>query len=239
MRLNNLKNGANNAHDPESIERVEALLKQAADFEPDIQPVDDFVAQALKRRSRFRMGSSRPIALGATGLAGMAAAFVLVMLTSRHEMIIPSIAPPMPANGPSTADGTQAKGTPVPGSNPASTGQNNLGDQRNTPKVDTGAQERSRIQNAGFETRSNRRRDSARPAQRVPKVRWENEVVQRYDRGVMAPTYVEEQGHNGEVEYHPVMVPVATETGARPILIDGGPDVTFSLTNSPEETSHK
>ena len=153
--------------------------------------------------------------------------------------MVPTIGPPMPATDTPLAENSQNKEQPgVQGSTLANVNPKTIVGAAG-PKVDTGLQERGRIQDADYETRSGRRRDSGKAARRIPKVRWENEVVQRYDRGVMAPTYVEEQGHNGEVEYHPVMVPVATETGARPILIDGGPDATFSLTNNPEETSHK
>jgi len=241
MRLNNLLKNYSDSGDPDSVEWTEALLKHAADFEPDVQPVDDFIAKALRKKTRFRMDPFRPLAMGMTGIAGMAAALLVVTVMSKREIMLPQIAPPMPASRDNSSVSTSNQEKPQIGDGSANgvKVQNKAADQGEQSKPESAEQNRSQIQNAGYESRGARRREAGKTNRSVPKVRWENEVVQRYDRGVMAPAYVEEQGHNGEVEYHPVLMPVATETGARPVLIDGGPDATISWTSSPQEASHK
>lgn len=104
-----------------------------------------------------------------------------------------------------------------------------------------GTDRQNRVQNASIETPLRRPppRDRKRESG-VPKVRWQNETVQRYDRGVIAPAYmVEERSHNGDVVYQPVMMPVTTETGARPLLMEGAPDTSIQFTSLSEETAHR
>jgi hypothetical protein len=258
MRLNNESGGSRrrNTGAP-AIERVESLLRQAADFEPAIQPANDFVRVALRGQDRRRVSRLRPLVLGFSSLAsGVAAAALLLFFLSHNEGMRGTVAENGDAPavhlpnsfGPSGPNPSHDSRDTVPGSKASKSGTaivvHGNSEAGREPRGDsdgaTAGSRDARLQIANYEPRPHSVSRSRERETPIPKVRWQNEVVQRYDRGVIEPAYVvEERDRNGDVVYKPVMMPVTQETGARPILVDGMPDTSIQLTNPSGESSQK
>lgn len=260
MRLNINRPGIGRATGARPApDRVENMLRLAADFDPGIEPVEDFVRAALgPRAARIRKRRSvRPLALGFSSLAGGigAAALLLFVLSlneaGRQTIGVDGSPPTMSLPGEAQGKSVESVDPPTAPTGKGDARANAGGSHAAAPKQSSseGAEEQAsepvvrhpRIEAASMEeSRPVEPPETHEHVKRIPKVRWRNEVVQRYDRGVYAPAYmVEEKDRNGDVVYQPVMMPVTTETGARPLLIDGAPDTTIQWTSQSEESSHK
>jgi hypothetical protein len=242
MRLTNHSGGAGRrTTDSADLARVETLLRHSANFEPEIQPVDDFVRRALRRTGRRVFYRARPLILGFSSLASGVGVAAIVMFIAAHNEMVDMTVPPGVVKatppfvgleqGPKSDNG-------APEIRPPTIAQSSAKPAEST--VSTDAAIGRSLQRASYESRPRPERPVEKKVAAVPKVRWKTETVQRFDRGVMAPAYmVEERDHNGDVVYQPVMMPVTTETGARPVLTDGMPDTSIQLSNMSEETSNK
>jgi hypothetical protein len=232
------------------VRRVENMLKLAADFDPGIEPADDFVRAGLSAGRVRRSKSVRPVVLGISSLAsGVAAAALLLFVFSHNEagkqMLGLGEGEPI-VSVPGGGDNKAADAVKPPAvETHKSEGGKSVVAQNPPNKRVIGAEESEHpvtrhyphIETASEETHPE---DRSEPVKHIPKVRWRDEVVQRYDRGQYAPAYmVEERDRNGEVVYQPVMMPVTTETGARPNLLNGSADTTIQWTSQSEESSHK
>jgi hypothetical protein len=185
----------------------------------------------------------------ATLASGAATAALIMLVFARQDTNVGTVEIPVPAFSPPLAGQTlpQAKDNTKPASGvtkpnslakgePANLG---IGGSGTTRSAEGGRPPQVQMASMDTSTSRPRHRDRERESD-IPKVRWQTETVQRYDRGVIAPAYmVEERSHNGDVVYQPVMMPVTTETGARPLLMDGAPDSSIQFTSLSEETSHK
>ncbi len=252
MRLNRWTDN-NRFPEPEheSVERVELLLRQAADFDPGMTPANDFIATAIGRQTNCRAVRLRPLMLGMAGAAGMAVAALILLFMPRGEIaqqMAQREAPILTLHNSGSRVTEGGNKAAQENSGPAQRSEIRSGTKRapeseNNTDGASAYHRQPRIQTAGEEISRpflHPHPRSQRFEEAVPRVRWHDEVVQRYDRGVITPAYVvEEQGRNGEVVYRSVMMPVSTETGARPVLIDGAPDTTISLTSNSEEAPHK
>jgi hypothetical protein len=231
MRLNTALGrgfaGRNNSFD---IERVERLLRDAAGYEPDIQPVDDFIARALRGPDVTcpRRGN-RILMLAGGSLA--AAALLLVCFLRGHG------APPQVANS------AQPGGKPAPnhymefqpGGEDPDAGAPPAPFMSATGRQSDIARPESRIQNAALDVPVNRR-GHRRRAEDIPRVQWERETVEHYSSGVIAPAWVpESETRSGDVVYQPVMMEVPVTSGVTPMPAGADPGTTLSLASYTEE----
>jgi hypothetical protein len=194
----------NDADDPA---RIEALLYASADYEPERDADYNFAAKALSGKMRCRRSYGGAWVLAGTCLA----ATVLVGLWLATV-----------AGGSTTIDGLAY--TPKPnypdylnnGASLAGTAKLSSADQPDNKRP-----EQKRIQQDNSEDNVQLVSDETpRPRRKrhVPKVKWENETVERYASGVLTPAWVPEQDteHGGTV-LRPALVNVPIDSGENPM----------------------
>jgi hypothetical protein len=195
----------NDADDPA---RIEALLYASADYEPEQDANYNFAAKALSSKMRCRRSNS-----GAWALAGscLAAAVLIGVWLAKSASGSPSIM--QMANFPSKPSfpslTNEPFATPAAKQSPDRSHDN------------TSAPVRTRTEQDNSEDNVQLVSDEAprpRHKRHVPKVKWENETVERYASGVLTPAWVPEQDteHGGTV-LRPALVNLPIDSGENPM----------------------
>ena len=175
---------------PARIERIEEILRAAADFEPETEATYNFAAAAMARR-RFR---SRTAWLT---VAGCACSAMFVWWLVPRIVDNPIIVHPVSVESATPAVDEEPSGTSVqylriPGIRPI---QSPL---RRAVGNDDGASNEP----------------VALPA------KWETEQVDRYASGVIKPTYIEHKNSDGTIVRKPAVEVVPLESVERPASPD-------------------
>jgi hypothetical protein len=176
---------------PARIERIEEILRAAADFEPETEATYNFAAAAMARR-RFR---SRTAWLTVAGCA-CSAIFVwwLVPRIVENPVFVHPVSVEAPADNALLVEDEGPSGESVnahlriPGLRPM---QSPL---RRAVSNDDGALNEP----------------VALPA------KWETEQVDRYASGLIKPTYIEHKNSDGTIVRKPAVEVVPLESGERP-----------------------
>ena len=189
------------------LERVEEILRSAADFEPETEATYNFAAAAMSRR-RFR---SRVVWIA---VAACTATAIAVWLCIPKRTPAPQWPPWTNWQGTITFDDHRSEGPKQ--------------DVREVVAKD-GLHVRSpQPQSEGPAVRlvsENHRADGPRNDESIlPKAKWENETVDRYATGLVTPTYVEERNADGSRTQKPALIVVPLESGEKPAP-DSGSDV--------------
>lgn len=220
----------------ESLARLKAMLRDAADYEPSQQPSRDFVSRALRggkscSTPRFNPFNRTAFMAGMAGVATMGLALLLVRGQAATSVVwnpadLGNVVSPIQI--PTKEFATTARPTFGNSASGIITGVNG---SRSPQEMAPAA-----IQPAGYKEEEGddapRRSRPYRVRQRedVPKVQWQTEPVQTYRSGIIQQAFVEQRDANGEIIYTPVTLEMPQDTTEHPMPNGTTSDSGYSLT---------
>lgn len=195
------------------MERVEEILRSAADFQPETEATYNFAAAAMSRR-RFR---SRTVWMAVAGCACTALLVWMAMPKGPGDVILFRLGQESGVLTAKSAD-ADATGTSIKSSKSVHK------DDPENPFASRGT--RQQPANTLVSDQHTRGEEPA-----APKAKWETETVDRYATGVLKPTYIEQRHADGSRTLTPAVIGIPLESGERPASEDSNGMGMVSLAN--------